>query len=279
MGQSVMRIGASTAIYWNYKEHDLPAAMKHMCDMGFSCVEILCEHPFYTNWATEDAEKEKESIKELLDSYELDVSVHAPYHDLNIASLNPGIRSETVRQLREAIEVASDLNAEVLVVHPGFVASRKYPRSMAHAIMVDTLIDIADYAGGADVVIGLENIADKPKALAVHATELVRTVADVGSKNLRVTFDVAHANTIGTPLIDFVDTLGKLIKHVHVSDNKGFDDHLPIGVGNIDYRAVLSKLIENGYKGLLIIEGWIPSDPDQFVKLSKDKLKDMLKGL
>ena len=266
MVQSVMRIGASTAIYWNYKEHDLLTAMKHMCDMGFSCVEILCEHPFYTNWATEDAEKEKESIKELLDSYELDVSVHAPYHDLNIASLNPGIRSETVRQLREAIEVASDLNGEVLVVHPGFVASRKYPKGMAHGIMVDTLI-------------GLENIANKPKALAVHATELVRTVADVGSKNLRVTFDVAHANTIGTTLIDFVDTLGKLIKHVHVSDNKGFDDHLPIGVGNIDYRVVISKLIENGYKGLLIIEGWIPSDPDQFVKLSKDKLKDMLKGL
>ena len=274
-----MRIGASVAVYWNYKEHDLPAAIEHMCDMEFSCVEILCEHPFYTNWSTEGADKEKELIKETLDSCELDVSVHAPYHDINIASLNPGIRSEVVRQLRGAVDVASDLNAEVLVVHPGFVASRKYTRSMVHETMIDTLIDIADYASGADVVIGLENLASKPKALAVHAKELIRIVADVGSKNLRVAFDVAHANTTGIPPIDFIDELGPLIKHVHVSDNKGSNDHLPIGVGNIDYRAVLSKLIENDYKGFLVIEGWIPSDPDKFVKLSRDELKNLLKEL
>ncbi len=274
-----MKIGASVAVYWNYKDHNLPAAIDHMCDMEFSCVEIVCEHPFYTNWATKDADKERELIKESLNSYDLNVSVHAPYHDANIASFNPGIRSEVVRQLREAVDVASDLNAEVLVAHPGFVASRKYPRNIIYEIMIDTLIDITDYASGADMIIGLENLASKPKAFAVHAKELLKIVEDVGSKNLRATFDVAHANTIGTPIIDFIDELGPLIKHVHVSDNIGFNNHLPIGVGNIDYRAVLSRLIKNDYKGFLIIEGWIPNDPDQFIKLSRDKLKNLLKDL
>ncbi len=274
-----MQIGASVSVYWNYKSHNLPAAVEHMRDMEFSCVEIVCEHPFYTNWGTEGAEKEKELIEESLDSCDLSVSVHAPYHDINIASFNPGIRSEAIRQLREAVDVASYLNAEVLVVHPGFVSSKKYPRNMVYEVLIGTLMDIADYASGADMVIGLENLSSNPKALAVHSTELIKIIEDVGSKNLRVAFDVAHANTTGIPPIDFIDELGPLIKHVHVSDNKGSNDHLPIGVGNIDYRAVLSKLIENDYKGFLVIEGWIPSDPDKFVKLSRDELKNLLKEL
>lgn len=274
-----MQIGASVSVYWNYKNHNLPAAVEHMRDMEFSCVEIVCEHPFYTNWGTEGAEKEKELIKESLDSCDLRVSVHAPYHDINIASFNPGIRSEVIRQLREAVDVASYLNAEVLVAHPGFVSSKKYSRDVVYGNLIDNLSNIADYASRTDVTIGIENLANKPDAFAVHSTELIKIIEDVGSKNLKVAFDVAHANTIGTPIIDFIDELGALIKHVHVSDNKGSNDHLPIGVGNIDYRAVLSKLIEKDYKGFLIIEGWIPSDPDKFVKLSRDELKNLLKEL
>ncbi|MFC1786480.1 sugar phosphate isomerase/epimerase family protein [Halobacteriota archaeon] len=274
-----MQIGASVSVYWNYKNHNLPAAVEHMRDMEFSCVEVVCEPPFYTNWGTEGAEKEKELIKESLDSCDLSVSVHAPYHDINISSFNSGIRSEAIRQLREAVDVASYLNAEVLVVHPGFVSSKKHPRDKVYEILIRALIDISDYASGEDMVLGLENLSSNPKALAVHSTELIKIIEDVGSKNLRLSFDVAHANTTGIPPIDFIDELGPLIKHVHVSDNKGSNDHLPIGVGNIDYRSVLSKLIENDYKGFLIIEGWIPSDPDKFVKLSRDELKNLLKEL
>ncbi len=273
-----MLLGASTSIYWDYKKHDVAQAVNHMVEkMGFECIEILCEHPFYRYWATDRSVEERERLKKILSEYDLKASVHAPYHDLNIASLNPGIRAETLKQLKEAINTARELNAEVVVIHPGYVASRKYPRELAFKAMIENLRELVEYAEKEGVVLCLENLASKSKALCVSYEEILKVLAAVSSRHLRVTLDIAHANTIGreAPVV-FIRELGGLIKHVHVSDNTGENQHLPIGMGNINFEAVLRELKGAGYSGFLVLEGWIPGDPDFFVQWSKDRLKELL---
>ncbi len=54
-------------------------------------------------------------------SYDLEISVHAPFSDLNIASLNEPIWAETLRQIKAAIEAVANY-ARVFVIHPGYVS-------------------------------------------------------------------------------------------------------------------------------------------------------------
>ena len=51
-------------------------------------------------------------FKEHTPSYDLEFSVHAPFNDLNLASLNPKLRELAVRYIKTTIELAAELAGE-----------------------------------------------------------------------------------------------------------------------------------------------------------------------
>ena len=57
-------------------------------------------------------------IKEVIASTRLGITVHAPYGDLNLATLNDPIWRESIRQIEVCIEQAGDLTDRV-TIHPG----------------------------------------------------------------------------------------------------------------------------------------------------------------
>jgi sugar phosphate isomerase/epimerase len=77
--------------------------------------------------------------------------------------------------------------------------------------------------------------------------------------NVRFHLDVGHANIRpqGQPnrLPALLDAFGDRIAHVHVHDNKGrYDEHLPLGVGSVDWPDAARRLRETGYDGTLTLE-------------------------
>ena len=51
--------------------------------------------------------------------------------------------------------------------------------------------------------------------------------------------DIGHANYSRTTIGQWFDQLGEWIRYLHLSDNLGgFDDHLPLGQGNIDWDLI-----------------------------------------
>src|SRR5581483_12214862 len=58
-------------------------------------------------------------IGSIVASHKMRCTVHCPAMDTNITSPNPGIREESIQQFLKAIEMAHDLGAELLVIHPG----------------------------------------------------------------------------------------------------------------------------------------------------------------
>ena len=99
-----MKIGFSTlALFMKSFEDFLDMATAD----GFQLVEILCEGPYWPRNILAQGEG-----LEVFSSYDVDVFLHAPTIDLNPASLNPGIREETMRQLNFDLGEARD------VVHP-----------------------------------------------------------------------------------------------------------------------------------------------------------------
>ncbi len=267
-----MKIGVGISIFWREKS-DLLQTIRHVVDnLGLRNIEILCEHPFFENWGTEKAGRLKRKIRDTKETMDLEISLHTPYHDLNIASWNLPIRRAAVKQYKECVEMADYLDSRVVVVHPGFVSSRKFSRRDVLKIMTTNFIEILSLAEDLGIVLCLENMASKPKALGIYPRELLKIFEEVDSPYFKFTLDVAHANTTGVDPADFAGRMREHVHHLHLSDNQGKDNHLPIGLGTIDFKRFFKSL--GSFKGTGVIEGWAPQYTDHFLSWSLEKLSD-----
>lgn len=267
-----MLIGVSTTIMWDYKKLDLPKAINHCIeDLGFESVEIHCESPFFKGWGSKRGEKTKKEIKDTISTLDAELSLHAPYHDCNIATLNRGIEKEVISQIMECIETAHYLETDIVVVHPGFIASRKFERKAVLKKMIEKLKEITNYAENHGVKICLENLSAKNKAMCVEIPEIKKVIKSIDNESLKITFDIAHANTTKSGPLKYIKELKDYIEHVHISDNTGSNDHLTLGQGNINFEEVLKNL--RPFDGHLIVEGWIPENEDPFLTYSLNELQ------
>jgi sugar phosphate isomerase/epimerase len=203
-------------------------------------------------------------IKDILSSYEIRTSIHAPYfsdapnypHELVVDTAN--INDTQERLLEESIKIAEELGSQVVVIHPGRINGDK-GRSFEN--MISNLSRIAQFAKERNVMLGLENKeGTDPKNLCITASELVEAIERIGSPNLRATFDVGHANLTCKGDQEKLRQFSRMIKdhvvHVHVHDNTGSltelywgDLHGAPGKGSIDF-SILGELDFNGVYNL-----------------------------
>jgi len=190
----------------------------------FNALEILCEGPM---WPREGLWKE--DIRDIGNNG-IDVYLHSPTIDLNPASVNRGVREETLKQLKETVDMAAGIGAKYITTHPG-VIHKPIPRiwEMCTEMALQVLGEAADYARGRDITLSIENMPNKTTYLCTNAGELemFRELCSCG-----ITIDVGHAVTCPDPL-----SFMKLshISYLHVNDNKGDKDaHLCPGDGILD---------------------------------------------
>jgi len=85
---------------------------------------------------------------------------------------------------------------------------------------------------------------------------------EVAAKLIGATWDVGHINQLRKSgyseedIIEETRKIADLVKHVHLTDNFGFDDsHLPPGLGNVPIKEMLEVLEKQGkFKGKGIVE-------------------------
>ena len=110
-----MRFGTST---WFFQEYPVIEALKHIWDCGFHAAEIWMEHL----WKPEQSTKE---IIRYAQDLGMELTLHSSSYDLNITSTNPGIRQESLRQVKQSILIGKQLGVKTVVVHPGHLSSSK----------------------------------------------------------------------------------------------------------------------------------------------------------
>lgn len=239
-----MKIGFSTlALFMSPLEDCLKTATKD----GFQLMEILCEGPYWPRNALEMDNK----VYEAFYSYDIDVYLHSPTIDLNPGSLNPGIREETLKQLKETIDFAVEINAIAITTHPGLIhrfEERVRNYGMNHAI--ETLRDVNDYAMERGIKFSVENMPNKYAYFCNSAEEHQLFINECGSY---ATVDTGHANTS-----ENVEAFFKMdrIVYYHLNDNNGEkDQHLTLGEGTFDLKLldkVDNGIIElNNYQNIL----------------------------
>lgn len=211
-----------------------------------------------------------ERLEELRSSYDIEYSIHAPYADTNLAADDDLIREWVLKRIRASIRFTSELNAECLVVHPGWTtATERFSRGRSWELNLRSLHWLMRYAGDYGVECLLENVPNPTPYLLVSVDDFELFEEEMRPP-MNYVLDIAHAHLQEEEYL-FIEKFGPKIKHVHVSDNMGsLDQHLPIGEGNIDWGRVIDSLDDAGFDGWIVIESY------EKIEQSIDYLRDLL---
>ena len=182
--------------------------------------------------------------------FDLKFSAHCPLSDINLGSLNPRMRDASVREVVNAISSSSRMNMSVCTVHPGYFSNiGMLDKQSVTAKTKESLKIIEAASKEYGVKVALENLPNMGGAGMGRTPEELYPLLE--GLELGVCFDVGHANT-NKVVDDWLRHTADFL-NVHIHDNLGdYDAHLPIGLGNIDFKKVVAALSD--YKGLMVIE-------------------------
>lgn len=231
-----MKIGVSTLALFPMSLEEI---LNYLESIKVEYCEIIREYPY-------------DSVdSDLVNSYSLKTSVHAPLSDMNLASLNESIRKASVEEIKNSMDLASKIDASIVVVHPGQMAflARKFEQKGIQNSL-NSLKECSEYADELGIKMCVENMPDMEGLLFKDINDLNELVQKIG---VSMTLDVGHAHNMGYSVQEMLECCN--MGHIHLSDNDGsFDNHDAIGSENIDFKSLFDGLKKIKYNGILTIE-------------------------
>ena len=230
-----MKIGASTLATF---KNSLDDSLEFIELLGIKYVELLHQYP------TEDFDLD------ILNSFNLDYTIHAPFMDVNIAALGSKSRANSIEQIKDSIDLANRIDAKVVVVHPGLIPflAREMPEEV-YKVSDNSIKEIGDYSHDLGVNTTIENMPAFETMIYQDMNRLNETLVEF---DMGMTFDIGHAHHSGiSPDEMYFDS----IKHIHAHDNMGDEDsHLALGEGNIQLKDIITTFKNKKYDGIYMIE-------------------------
>ena len=231
-----MKIGVSTLALFPMVLEEI---LDYLKSIKLEYVEIIKEYPYHS------------IDPEVVNSYNFKTSVHSPLSDINIASLNESIRKASIKEIKDSINLASKIDASVVVVHPGHMAflAREFPDEIMKNIL-KSLKECSKYAEEHGISLCVENMPDMEGLICKNLDELYELTQQL---EILMTLDVGHAHNMGLSVDEMLkyDNIG----HIHLSDNDGsFDNHDAIGSKNIDFELLFKRLNKENFEGVCVIE-------------------------
>lgn len=163
------------------------------------------------------------------------LTLHGPFLDLNATSYDSMVLKATRLRYEQAYEAASELSAEKLVFHTGFLPRVYYVEGWAER-MADFYNSFME--GKRGIKICLENVYDPDPAPIADVKRRVE------SEDFGLCLDIGHAHCYSDiALSDWINCFLPYIYHIHAHDNnRVWDYHMGLGKGTIELNEVLTKL-------------------------------------
>ena len=191
---------------------------------GYDGMEILVQADPQTQSAT--------GLNDLIQTHQLPVlSVHSPCLLITstVWSTDPLVK------LARSVELAEQVGAAVVVVHPPFLWQRAAAASFTEAV--------AELQGRTEVAIAVENMF--PVAVARTRVNPYRPHWDpTPAGHDHFTLDLSHTATSGSDALEMLGRMGSRLDHLHLTDGSGSsrDEHLVPGRGSQPCAEVLRHI-------------------------------------
>lgn len=200
-------------------------------------------------------------IRALGERFGVGFSLHAPYYEVNIGSLNPGLRAASVAEVLRGVDLAGKMGCRSITIHGGDLSGEDVSGEFISTVVEHTIVSlqvINEECRRRGMTLCLENRnGAQPGRLKVgtQPEDVVEMCGAVGA-DMGVTLDLGHANVSGMDPLEFIDRVGpQRIRLVHAHDNHGQqDEHLAVGHGTVDYREFAARYLARGWDFPLAVE-------------------------
>ena len=228
-----IRIGLSTSSVY---PDNAATAFATAARLGYDSVEVMV-------W-TDPVTREAGALRALSELHGLPIaSVHAP--TLLLTQRVWG--SEAWPKIDRSIDLALEVGAPVVVLHPPFRWQREYAAAFVEGI--------AGRERASGIRLAVENMYPWRTARRNMMAYLPHW-DPVDQPYDSVTVDLSHTATSGSDALTMVRTLGPRLAHLHLADGLGSfkDEHLVPGRGTQPCAEVLEHLADTGWSGDVVVE-------------------------
>ena len=263
-----MRIGMTT--YGYLYSAPLEGALESIAHAGFKLVEIAPSPPHLVR-TDEDRGSRLKLVRKLEQLQLTCISINPT--ELNLISTNPDLRDLALRLYAEAIALAHDLGAQMVVVVTGRQSQLiPMPVEMATRIVLEQLSRLVKEAHEHHVDLAIETV---PFGFAESAAEVAALVHQIGDERVGIALDVA--NIFGKEDVSLaVSTAAPSLKMAHLSDTwRNRWAHTAIGSAEVDFAEFVEALERNGFRGPCIYELVDGSDPGLSIAADLERLKNL----
>jgi protein FrlC len=277
-----MKICCHSSIYVNYS---LEETIQRLSALGIQGLEIsaLSESVTFGPGMVDDARIEAVAAKARragmeIASYDCEV---LPLYGRNMANPSAQVRKSVTEYIVESTDIARALGAPYLVLVAGR-AQFGTARKTAWKWLVEMLKTCVEHAEKRGVALLIEHTTMFEGNVVVTLHDLLELLDAVKSDHLLPLVDTGHVAVNGESMVDYVRSLGGRIRHIHIDDNNGrTNEHLPPGMGTINFEPLFRALKGIGYEGYLSIEPSFAfsADPDSAVVAGLNTVKRLLSSL
>jgi sugar phosphate isomerase/epimerase len=184
-------------------------------------------------------------------------SVHLPFMDLQPGARDPNILETTRSRLLQACEIARIYEPRHLIGHAWYFENlHHYFYDSWLATAVDTWESLHNAWPGHPPLYLENTFEPSPEPIV----DLLKTFAGRGLESIGICLDLGHWHSFaqGSILGDldrWLDAFAPYLRHLHLHDNTGADDHhLGLGQGSIPWSDLFAGLVSRGLQPTLTLE-------------------------
>jgi sugar phosphate isomerase/epimerase len=242
--------------------------VEEIARLGFDFVELTMDPPHAHHGVIRERKRE---LLKTLDRLGMALVCHLPTF-VSTADLTESLREASIQETMLSLRVASGLKPLKVVLHPSFIQGLgAMMKDQARQYAMQALDRILKEADRLALPICVENLFPRSLSL-VEPQDFDALFKQFPAARLVLDTGHAHIGQGGKERITaFIRRFSNRIGHVHASDNLGREDeHLPIGVGSIDFPRVVKALKGIGYDDTITLE--VFSRDRDYLRISREKL-------
>ncbi|VVB53104.1 endonuclease 4 [uncultured archaeon] len=250
----------------NNPRKNLVEEVKIIGDQGFDYVDLTIEYPEAT---PEKIREMMPALKDALSSYDLTLVGHMPWF-LHIIHPYDSVRAAILSECDKIFSMCQELEIQHVTMHPDPMKLKREQTEVV-ARTIESAKVLVEEASKHNLTLNLENFEEE--YFSVENLKQIFSQAD----GLKFTLDVGHAFMKVKKTDNIVAMMTELkpyLNHVHMHDNHGFrDEHLPLGVGDIDFTKLVAGLKTIGYDKTITLE--VHAEDREYQQISQRKLKEL----
>ena len=205
--------------------------------LGYDAVEVMV--------GIDALSQQVSAVKQLSDHHDMPVcAVHAP----TLLFTQRVWGTDPWGKLERSAEMAAEVGADVVVVHPPFRWQKEYA-----AGFVDGIAALESSTG---IAFAVENMypwrASSRRGMEMYLPHWDPSTEDYA----HMVIDLSHAAIAGSDAVEMAERMGDRLRHVHLTDGTGSakDEHLVPGRGVMDAERFLRHLGSTGFAGHVVLE-------------------------